>query len=59
MKDDVHIYIWLQNKLSPQSVFGVGAFLTFIQCSCVKTSVDNHVSNDDNIRLSFKCSIVP
>ena len=41
-----------------QSVFGVGAFLTFIQCSCVVTSVDNHVSQDDNMRLSFKCSIV-
>jgi hypothetical protein len=37
----------------------VGALPTFIQCSYVITSVDNHVSKDDNMRLSFKCSIVP
>ena len=53
------VHIWLQNKLShSQSLWWV-PFPTFIQCNCVITSVDNHVSKDDNMRLSFKCSIVP
>ena len=46
-------------QVIPQSVFEVGAFPTFIQCSCVITSVYNHISKNDNMRLSFKCSIVP
>jgi amino acid transporter len=46
-------------QIVPQSVFGVRVFPTFIQYSCVITSVDNHVSKDDNMRLSFKYNIVP
>jgi hypothetical protein len=49
----------LQNKLSHNQSSWWVPFSTFIQCSCVITSVDNHVSKDDNMRLSFKCSIVP
>jgi hypothetical protein len=46
-------------QIVPQLIFGVGAFLTFIQCSRVITFIDNHVSNDDNMKLSFKYNIVP
>jgi hypothetical protein len=49
----------LQNKLSHSQSSWWVPFPTFIQCNCVITFVDNHVSNDDNMRLSFKCSIVP
>jgi hypothetical protein len=53
------VHIWLQNKLSHSQSSWLVPFPTFIQCSYVITSVDNHVSKDDNMRLSFKCSIVP
>ena len=46
-------------QVVPLSIFEVGAFLTFIQCSGVITSFDKHVSKDDNMRLSFKWSIIP
>ena len=45
-------------QVVPQSVFEVGV-PTFIQCICVIKSVNNHVSKNDNMILSFKCSIVP
>ena len=51
--------LWASEQIAPQSVIVVGAFPAFIQCSCVITCVDNHVSKDDNMKLSFKCSIVP
>ena len=56
MRWSVHL---ASKQIVPQLIFGVGAFLTFIQCSRVITFIDNHVSNDDIMKLSFKYNIVP